>query len=116
MSKLNPMCETCAEKGRSCAGTTDPVWTGCVYRKVEGLKIYAFTADPGLGFVTAYFTVNGKRGSGLVWAQAGKLYVNTGAAITHNMQRHDFSAEQTAAYNAFCKGREFSVDYEEGIA
>lgn len=80
------------------------------------MKIYAFAADPALGFVTAYFTVNGKRASGLVWEQAGTLYVNTGAAITHDLQRHNFSAEQTAAYDAFCRGREFSVDYPEGIA
>jgi len=115
MSKLNPMCETCANLGQSCTGTTDPVWTGCVYRKADGMRIYAFAADPAMGYVTAYFTVNGKRESGLVCSQAGKLHVSTGAAITHNLQRHDFSAEQTAAYNAFCKGREFSVDYEEGI-
>ena len=116
MSKLNPMCETCANLGRSCQGTTEPVWTGCVYRKADGMRIYAFAADPELGFVTAYFTVNGKRASGLVWSQSGTLYVTTGAAITHDLQRHDFSAEQTAAYNAFCKGRKLSVDYKEGIA
>lgn len=30
--KLNPMCETCEKCGNDCHGTTEKVWTGCVYK------------------------------------------------------------------------------------
>lgn len=80
------------------------------------MNIYVFAADPELGFVTAYFTVNGQRHKGLVMSQAGRLYVRTGATITHDLQRHNFSATQTAAYNSFVSGEDWSVEYKEGIS
>lgn len=32
-SKLNPMCEKCANYPTGCAGTHEQVWTGCVHRE-----------------------------------------------------------------------------------
>lgn len=32
-SKLNPMCEKCANYPTDCAGTHEQVWTGCVHRE-----------------------------------------------------------------------------------
>ena len=31
---LNPLCLTCENIGNTCAGTTNPVWTGCVKRRI----------------------------------------------------------------------------------
>ena len=30
---INPMCPGCALFGESCQGTTETVWTGCIYKK-----------------------------------------------------------------------------------
>lgn len=32
-NELNKMCITCKCLGKSCNGTTEQVWTGCVYYK-----------------------------------------------------------------------------------
>lgn len=29
---LNPMCINCAKLNKSCNGTTNQVWTGCIYK------------------------------------------------------------------------------------
>lgn len=79
------------------------------------LKIWFFEADPETGHIKAGYTVNGKRHVSLVWSQAGSLYVRTGAKITGDLQRHDFSAAQSEAYRAFVAGKGWSVEFEEGI-
>ncbi|MBQ6802125.1 MAG: hypothetical protein IJP05_03535 [Oscillospiraceae bacterium] len=30
--KINPMCENCGKFGGECLGTTEQVWTGCVFK------------------------------------------------------------------------------------
>lgn len=35
MEQLNSMCSNCNCLGKTCDGTTEQVWTGCVFRKVE---------------------------------------------------------------------------------
>ena len=30
---LNPMCLGCTQLGNCCDGSTNPVWTGCIFRK-----------------------------------------------------------------------------------
>ena len=30
--KVNPMCENCGKFGGECQGTTEKVWTGCVFK------------------------------------------------------------------------------------
>ena len=30
--KINPMCENCGKFGGECQGTTEKVWTGCIYK------------------------------------------------------------------------------------
>ena len=30
--KVNPMCENCGKFGGECQGTTEKVWTGCIYK------------------------------------------------------------------------------------
>lgn len=37
--KVNPMCENCGKFGGECQGTTEKVWTGCVYRTVKEYSI-----------------------------------------------------------------------------
>jgi hypothetical protein len=32
---LNPMCINCAKLNKSCNGTTNQVWTGCIYKEVK---------------------------------------------------------------------------------
>lgn len=80
------------------------------------MKIYAFTKDPEHGIISAYFTANGNRHKCVVWQQAGRYYVCTGAKYFGDLARYYFSEEQTAAYLAFCKCREYSIDFEEGVA
>lgn len=79
------------------------------------MKIWFFEGDPETGFVKAGYTVNGKRFASLVWSQAGQLFVTTGARITGDLQRHNFTPAQTAAYNAFIEGGAWSVEYKEGV-
>lgn len=79
------------------------------------MKIWFFEGDPETGLIKAGYTVNGKRFVSLVWSQAGQLFVNTGAKITGDLQRHDFSAAQTAAYREFISGKSWSVEYKEGV-
>ena len=69
-----------------------------------------------MGFVKAGYTVNGKRYATLVCSQAGRLYVTTGSKITGDLVFHWFSEEQTAAFNKYCEGSDWSVEYKEGIA
>lgn len=33
--ELNSICDRCTLLGRECAGTSNQVWTGCVYRKTR---------------------------------------------------------------------------------
>lgn len=35
MSELNSMCLDCICRGTDCDGTTEQVWTGCVYRQIK---------------------------------------------------------------------------------
>lgn len=30
---MNPMCNDCIRLGKDCNGTSNPVWTGCVYKE-----------------------------------------------------------------------------------
>ena len=32
---VNPMCENCGKFGGECRGTTEKVWTGCVFKTPE---------------------------------------------------------------------------------
>lgn len=80
------------------------------------MRIWYFSANPGMGWITAGYTVNGRRFRSLVWSQAGQMFVTTGAKISGDLQRHNFTPDQTAAYNAFIKSGAWSVEYKEGIA
>lgn len=59
------------------------------------------------GVYMAAFTVEGHPHHGAVWAQAGRLYVNTGAAVSHDLERHDLTPEQTAAFCRFAQAQAF---------
>ena len=80
------------------------------------MKIYAFTKDPEFGIIYAYFTANGRRHRCVVWRQADRYHVCTGARISGDLVKYPFSEAQTAAYLDFCRSREYSVDFEEGLA
>lgn len=34
---LNPICAECEKLGKECSGTTNPTWTGCIYREARKL-------------------------------------------------------------------------------
>ena len=80
------------------------------------MKIYAFTKDPEFGIIYAYFTANGHRHRCVVWRQADQYFVCTGAKYFGDLARYNFSEAQTTAYLAFCRSREYSIDFEEGLA
>ena len=44
-SKLNPMCEKCANYPTDCAGTHEQVWTGCVHRETAPKKLRTMTDE-----------------------------------------------------------------------
>ena len=79
------------------------------------MKIYAFTREPEFGIIYAYFTAAGNRHRCVVWRQADRYHVCTGAKITGDLVRWNFSEAQTAAYLAFRRSGAYSVDYKEGI-
>ena len=73
-------------------------------------------ADPVTGFgIRAGFTYNGKRCLSLVTSQAGILFVDTGAAYTHDLEWHQLSEAQSAAVEAFTASKDFAVEYPAPI-
>ena len=73
-------------------------------------------ADPVTGFgIRAGFTYNGKRYLDLITSQAGVLFVSTGAAYTHDLERHQLSESQSAAVDAFIASNDFAVEYAAPI-
>jgi len=49
--EYNPMCYSCKNFGKSCKGSTNKVYSGCVYKEVDDSKpsIYAQIAEQMLG-------------------------------------------------------------------
>lgn len=67
------------------------------------------------GFVKAGFTYNGKRYISLIRSHSGKRYVRSGAAITHNLELHQLSPEQSDAVEAFVASNEYAVEFPAPI-
>ena len=67
------------------------------------------------GFLKAGFTYNGKRYLSLVISQAGRRFVRSGAAITHNLELHTLSIAQNAAVEAFASSNELAAEYAAPI-
>lgn len=65
-----------------------------------GLKIHFFELDE-VGVYRAGFKAGGERHIGVVWEQAGQFYVNTGAYVSHNLTRYNFTPKQSEAFRAF---------------
>ena len=77
------------------------------------MKIYFFSHDSGV--TTAGVKIGRKRMVCAVWEQAGQFYVITGSMISEDLQRHNFTAEQSAAFIDFRSSREYSREFWEGI-
>lgn len=78
------------------------------------MKIFFFEIDES-GLLKAGYSVDGRRHISLIWSQAGKSFVKTGAAITHDLKRHNFTDAQEAALNSFLASDARTVDYTGGI-
>lgn len=78
------------------------------------MKIYFFEIDE-TGIHRAGISANGARSIPAIWSQAGQNFVKTGAAVTHDLTRHDFTEAQEAAYKAFCKSGLLTMDIPGGV-
>lgn len=77
------------------------------------IKLYFLELENGL--IKAGFTYNGKRYLSLVTSQNGARFVSTGAAYTHDLERHQLSEAQSAAVEAFKASDEYAVEYAAPI-
>lgn len=77
------------------------------------IKLYFLELESGL--IKAGFTHNGKRCLFPVSSQGGSWYVETGASVTNNRERHSLSKAQSAAVDAFIASRSFAADYAAPI-
>lgn len=78
------------------------------------MKIHSFEIDES-GLLKACYTVDGRRYKSLIWSQAGKSFVKTGAAITHDLRRHNFTEAQEIALTAFLNSDAKTVRITGGI-
>lgn len=79
------------------------------------MKIYFFEIDPDTKAVRAGFTYNGKRYTGLVYAQNGESYVVTDAKATTDPERHNFTQNQENHLSAFLCSPLYSIEFAEAI-
>ena len=79
------------------------------------MKIWFFELDPETKAVRAGFTYGGKRYTGLVWAQSGERYVLTGAKVTKDLERHNFTREQENALSAFLASPLYSIEFAQAV-
>ncbi len=79
------------------------------------MTIYFFTRDPETGILYAGCKANGKRFTAPVWKQGETSYVTTGAAITKDLKRHDFTKAQVAALDRFIESGSDNLEAWEGI-
>jgi len=78
------------------------------------MKIYFFKIDKS-GLLEAGYSVDGRRYKSLILSQAGKSFVCTGSAITHDRKRHDFTEAQEIALNTFLNSDAKTVRIADGI-
>ena len=79
------------------------------------MMIYFFTRDPQTGILYAGCKDGGKRFTAPVWKQGGTAYVTTGAAITKDLKRHDFTKSQVSALDRFIKSGSDNLEAWGGI-
>lgn len=79
------------------------------------MKIYYFGShDHSIGLHYAGIKVDGKRSIQMVCRQGQQYYCTTGAKITNDLQRHNFSEAQTKAFQEFLKDGK-RTEFWEGI-
>lgn len=79
------------------------------------MELWYFERDPKHGFIYAGVKIDGKRLVRMVLTQGEQNYIVSGAKITKDFQRHNLSAEQSAAFRDFQKSKEYSVEFKEAI-
>lgn len=79
------------------------------------MTIYFFTRDPETGIIYAGCKANGKRFTAPVWKQGLKFYVQTGAAITKDLEWHIFTPTQVVAFVQFVESGETNLEDFRGI-
>ena len=80
------------------------------------MTIYFFTRNPETGIVYAGCKAGVKRFTAPVWRQGLKFYVQTGAAITGDLERHIFTPTQVVAFVRFVESGADNLEEWGGIA
>lgn len=79
------------------------------------MELWYFERDPKHGFIYAGVKINGKRYVKMVLSQGEADFISTGARVTGDLQRHNFSAEQSAAFQDFLTSKQYSVEFKEAV-
>lgn len=79
------------------------------------MTIFFFTKDPETGLIYAGCKANGKRFTSLVWRQGKEFYVVSGAAITKDRERHNFTPAQSEAFSKFVESKETNFENWAGL-
>lgn len=79
------------------------------------MTVYFFTRDPETGIFYAGCKAHGKRFVSAVRRQEKEFYVVSGAEITKDRQRHNFTSEQAKAFSDFSESGAYSFENMAGI-
>lgn len=79
------------------------------------MTIFFFTKDPETGIFYAGCKENGKRFVSAVRRQGKEFYVVSGAEITKDRQRHNFTPGQAKAFSDFSASGSYSFENMAGI-
>lgn len=79
------------------------------------MTVHFFTIDPQAGILYAGCKDGWKRFTAPIWQQGGTAYVTTGAAITKDLKRHNFTKTQVAALDRFIESGSDNLEAWEGI-
>lgn len=77
--------------------------------------IFFFTKDPETGLVYAGCKADGKRFISVVWHQGEEFYVVSGAEITKDRKRHNFTPEQAQAFSKFITSGSMNFENWSGL-
>lgn len=78
------------------------------------MQIHSFKRDI-LGMIFATVKHNGKDKECLIWSQGDDYFVVTGAKITKDFERHNFSRAQLTAFQDFKTGEKTEIYFNPSI-
>lgn len=83
--------------------------------RITSMTIFFFTRDPETGLVYAGCKADGKRFISIVRKQGDEFYVVSGAEITKDRKRHNFTPEQAKALSKFISSGSMNFENWAGL-